>query len=93
LEPLYLRALAIRERSLGAEHPDVAASLDSLAEIQRDKGRFDEAEQLYKRALAIRENKLGPAHPEVARSLTNLAETCFSQRRYSILKHFIEEAC
>ena len=30
-EPLYLRALAIREKVLGKEHPDVANRLNSLA--------------------------------------------------------------
>jgi len=30
-EPLYNRALAIREKALGPEHPDVATSLNNLA--------------------------------------------------------------
>jgi Tetratricopeptide repeat len=30
-EPLYQRPLAIREKALGPEHPDVAASLNNLA--------------------------------------------------------------
>ena len=30
-EPLYKRALAIREKTLGREHPDVAQSLNYLA--------------------------------------------------------------
>ena len=30
-EPLYQRALAIREKALGPEHPDVADSLNNLA--------------------------------------------------------------
>jgi hypothetical protein len=29
--PLYQRARAIREKALGSEHPDVAASLNNLA--------------------------------------------------------------
>ena len=29
-EPLYKRALAIREKALGPEHPDFALSLDNL---------------------------------------------------------------
>ena len=30
-EPLYKRALAIREETLGPRHPDVAGSLNNLA--------------------------------------------------------------
>ena len=54
-EPLYKRALAIREKALGPQHQDVATSLDNLAELYRAQGKVAEAEPLYKRALAIRE--------------------------------------
>ena len=30
-EPLYKRSLAIREKALGPDHPDVAQSLNNLA--------------------------------------------------------------
>ena len=32
-EPLYKRALAVREETLGPRHPDVATSLDNLGVI------------------------------------------------------------
>lgn len=32
-EPLCLRALAIREKALGPEHPQVATSLNNLANL------------------------------------------------------------
>ena len=37
--PLYERALAIREKVLGAEHPDTATSLNNLAILLQDPGR------------------------------------------------------
>ena len=55
-EPLYKRALAIREKALGPDHPDyflVAQSLNKLAAFYGHQGRYAEAEPLYKRALAI----------------------------------------
>ena len=55
-EPLYQRALAIREKALGPDHPDVAESLNNLAELYSNQGKYAEAEPLYKRALAIDEN-------------------------------------
>ena len=53
-EPLYHRSLAILEKALGPEHPDVATSLNSLAALYDTQGKYAEAEPLYQRALAIR---------------------------------------
>ena len=72
-EPLYRRALAIAEKALGPDHPDVATDLNNLAELLQAKGEYAGAEPLYRRALAIREKALGPDHPNVATSLNNLA--------------------
>ncbi len=47
--------LALREKTLGPDHPDVAQSLNNLAFLYEDQGRYAEAEPLYKRALAIDE--------------------------------------
>ena len=38
-EQLHRRALAIREKVVGPEHPDTAASLNNLAEVYSDQGR------------------------------------------------------
>ncbi|HEY0757615.1 MAG TPA: tetratricopeptide repeat protein [Ktedonobacteraceae bacterium] len=81
-EPLYRRALAIREQHLGPEHPETATILHNLAMLQRDTGNFVEAEQLYQRALAIREQHLGPEHPYTANALSNIANLYLAQKRY-----------
>ena len=54
-EPLYKRALAIKEKAFGPDHPDVAISLSNLAELYRVQGRYADAAPLNQRALAIRE--------------------------------------
>ncbi|WP_437542208.1 tetratricopeptide repeat protein [Sorangium sp. So ce367] len=71
--PLARRALELRERALGSEHPDVATSLNNLAGLLQTKGDYAAAEPLHRRALAIREKALGPEHPDVATSLNDLA--------------------
>ena len=53
-ERLLQRALAIREKALGPEHPDVVTSLENYALLLRDMGRPDEAAPLESRARAIR---------------------------------------
>ena len=47
----YQRALAIREKSLGADHPDVANNLNNLANLYYDQRKYAEAKPLYKRNL------------------------------------------
>ena len=53
-EPRYRRALAIQEKALGPEHPDVATSLTSLAALYRATERIPAADALEKRAARIR---------------------------------------
>jgi tetratricopeptide (TPR) repeat protein len=71
--PLRERALAIREKVLGPEHPDTATSLDNLAGLLRDQGDLAAAQPLRERALAICEKVLGPEDLHTAASLNNLA--------------------
>ncbi|MDD4916091.1 MAG: tetratricopeptide repeat protein [Methylococcales bacterium] len=87
-ETLYLRALAIWERTVGAEHGDVANSLNNLAGLYLAQGLYARAEPLYRRALDIREKLLGTAHPEVAVSVTNLGLLHVSLSRYAKAEQF-----
>jgi tetratricopeptide (TPR) repeat protein len=91
-EPMHKRALAIKERALGPEHPDVALSLNNLANVYRDQGRYAEAEPMHKRALAIKERALGPDHPDVAYSLNNLGLIYLDQGRYAEAEPLYERA-
>ena len=77
------RALEIREKALGENHPDVAESLNNLALLYSNQGRYSEAEPLYQRSLAILEKALGENHPLVANNLGNLAVLYSNQGRYS----------
>jgi tetratricopeptide (TPR) repeat protein len=72
-EPLYRRALAIDEKTLGPDHPTVATVLSNLAALLQDRGDYAGAEPLLRRALAIYEKALGLDHPDVATALNNLA--------------------
>ncbi len=51
----------------------MATSLNNLALVYDDQGRYAEAEPLYQRSLMISEIALGPEHPHVATSLENYA--------------------
>jgi tetratricopeptide (TPR) repeat protein len=80
-EPLMRKALAINEASFGANHPEVATSLNNLAGLLRDTNRLAEAEPMMRRALAINEASFGSNHPEVATNLNNLARLLESTDR------------
>jgi CHAT domain-containing protein len=71
--PLAERALASREKALGAEHPDTAESLSTLALLYGAKGDYAKAESLLVRASMIFEKVLGSDHTYVGQSLINLA--------------------
>jgi tetratricopeptide (TPR) repeat protein len=75
-EPLYQRALAIKERLLGPQHPDVAMTLSNLAVLYAALGRYTDAEALYQRALPLFEQTLGPTHPHVQTCRQNYADYC-----------------
>ncbi len=72
-EPLYQRALSMREQIHPGDHADVAQSLTDLANVRVELGRYDEAEPMLLAGLAMRERLLGDRHQSVAVSLNSLA--------------------
>lgn len=72
-EPLLQRAIAIGEKTLGAEHPALATRLNNLAVLYANQGKYGEAEPLYQRAFAIYEKTFGMEHPDTLTVLSNYA--------------------
>jgi tetratricopeptide (TPR) repeat protein len=72
--PHYERALAIRERSVGNDHPDVALMLSNLGVCYQRLGKIDQARATFSRALAIRERTFGTKSPMLISTLNNYAE-------------------
>src|SRR5262249_32558274 len=85
-------ALAIREKVLGPEHPDVATSLHNLAEGDRGQGDLSQAAPLYERALALGEKALGPDHPDLADVLDGLAALAEARGDFSGALPFAERS-
>src|SRR5262249_30487612 len=73
-------------------HPNVAISLNTLADLYRAQGYHEEARLLGKRALALREQALGPTHPDVAESLNTLAQVYEDQGQDSEALPLIQRA-
>lgn len=72
-EPLFRRALALNEETLGKNHPCVAYDLNNLSALLLETNRLTEAEQLLLRAISIDEQHHGISRSELAMKLNNLA--------------------
>lgn len=77
------RMLAIFQNVRGAEHPDVAATLNNLAESYAANGDYHHAERLFKEAMAIWEKVLRPDHPDLSPTLNNFASLYFDMGDYA----------
>lgn len=84
--------IQVRENNVGKDTPDVARSLQELAELYHKLGKFELAEQYNAKALAIRENSVGGSHADVAQSLNHLAQLNFSRGNYAKALE-IQERC
>ncbi|MHC4425321.1 MAG: tetratricopeptide repeat protein [Planctomycetota bacterium] len=80
-KPHLERALQLRQKHLGEEHPDTAASIFKLGELYYRQGRSDEAVPLYIKALDIRRRVLGTEHPDTLRTMYYLAKLRWEDHR------------
>lgn len=89
VEPLYLRALAIREQCLGAAHHDTVRSLNDLANLYQDQGRYAEAEVLYRKAMSACEKE---ADATLASICNSLAMLCLRQGQPAVAQRWCCQA-
>lgn len=73
IEPLCKRALEIREKYFGRDHPDVGKQLNNLALLCLNQGKYDQVEEYYKRAIEIYLKSFGKHDLNVLKSKNNLA--------------------
>ncbi len=84
--------LALKEKTLGRDHPDVGASEGNVAVVLEALGRNQEALQHVDRAIEILENGLGAGHPELAVQLSNRGEILNALGRYRDARASFERA-
>ncbi|HEU5383067.1 MAG TPA: DUF2225 domain-containing protein [Ktedonobacteraceae bacterium] len=90
--PLLWRALAIREKLLGPDSPEVATLLLNLGNLLFNQGEHEQAEQLSHRALKIDMTVYGERHPEVATDLTALADFYLDLGKYTLAEPLLQQA-
>ncbi|KAK3902308.1 kinesin light chain [Staphylotrichum tortipilum] len=89
------KARKVREKKLGAEDVATLASISIFATVQKDcgrweeaeklfvKGRWEEAEKLQVQVMETSTTKLGADHPDTLISMSNLAFTWKGQGRHA----------
>ena len=91
-EPLFCEALALGEKLLGPDHPDVGQWLNNSANLFLNTGRYSEAEPLYRRSIEIGAKSLGRDHVRVATRLNNLAVVLMDTGRQAEAEALLREA-
>src|SRR5258705_9539196 len=64
----------MRRRLLASDDPDLAETLDGLAQLEFMRGKPKDAEPLFREALAVRKSARGTNGAQLASSLNGLAE-------------------
>lgn len=90
-ESLYRRALTIRERHFGLNHPQLVESLNDLGVVLKDRGKLEAAEAFLRRAVDLRRALLGNSHEDLAISLEELGRLLREQGRLLEARSLFEE--
>jgi tetratricopeptide (TPR) repeat protein len=67
------RALEIRRKVLGEEHPETLDAMSNLALVYQEQGQLDKAELLDVQVLELSRRVLGEEHEDTLTSMNNLA--------------------
>ena len=91
-ELTYDRAMALRERTFGPDHPLTANCLSALACLRLDQGRPEEAERLMRRAISIRERAGVTDDSQFSAMLLNLSEALRGTKKWQDAEQMIERS-
>src|SRR5262249_3294617 len=82
----------IYKRILGPDNPDVAESLNRVAEVYLLEGKYTQAEPLLKNSLAIFEKNLGSQDAYIARACHNLGFDYMKQGKFAEAEPYFQRA-
>lgn len=87
-EPLNREALIIFRKH---QHPGEAVCLLLLAQIEMDKGNYEEAESMAERSLTIRKKVYGNEHEKVAWGLSRLGDILYEDGKFDEAKRVLSD--
>jgi tetratricopeptide (TPR) repeat protein len=85
------RALDLRRRVLGKEHPSTLASMSGLGQVYLLEGKYAQAEPLLTNVRAYGRRVWGEAHPDTLLAMNDLAELYRLQGKYEQAEPLILE--
>jgi tetratricopeptide (TPR) repeat protein len=90
-EPLYQRAMVIWHKTLGAEHPHLAACMNNLGRLYEEQGKYQEAEPWYQLALDLW-TQLRIEDERLAKTLNNLGQLYRLQGKFREAEPFYQRS-
>jgi tetratricopeptide (TPR) repeat protein len=90
-EPHLQKALDIRIRLLGNDHPDTLKTMNTLANVWNGQGRYEKARSLHEQALETRRRIFGTEHPQTLISMNDLARDVHFQGRLKEAQELFEQ--
>jgi hypothetical protein len=60
---MHRQALGLSETVLSKEHPDTLTSMNNLALVLGNQGKYEEAEEMHRQTLGMVKTVLGKEHP------------------------------
>jgi serine/threonine protein kinase/tetratricopeptide (TPR) repeat protein len=90
--PALQQSIALKQKALGADHPDVGRSEGNLGMAFQGLVRNEDALAHLDKSLALLEKGLGAGHPDLADQLSNRGEILNALGRYSDARRSFERA-
>ena len=88
----HTKALNIREKVLGKDHPDTAFSYNNIGSVYYRMGNYPKALEFHTKALNIREKALGKDHPTTADSYNSIGNDYYYMGNYPKALEFYTKA-
>lgn len=80
------------EKIRADDHLELAASLDSIGALYKEKNKFELAESCYKRAIDLREKALSPGHMALAFGYEHLASLYMASGKNQLAQPLLKQS-
>jgi tetratricopeptide (TPR) repeat protein len=88
----YEKALEISQKTLPANHPNLASSYNNIGTVYDNMGEYSKALSYYEKALEIKQKTLPANHPDLATSYNNIGLVYKNMGEYSKALSYYEKA-
>ena len=86
------KALEVREKVFGSDHPSTATTYNNMAGVYWAQGEYEKALEYNGKALEVRERVLGRDHPDTATTYNNMAGVYQAQGEYEKALEYYSKA-